>query len=96
MSNLPRMRTIKKCVEHFRNEDPETSVNEYQIRQIVKNNSFLAVMSGKKYLVDLDKLIEYFACPEADKQEHKQEPKEETKDNVIKIRESRGIRVVPE
>ena len=94
MSDLPRMRTIKKCVEHFKKEDPDTSVNEYQIRQIVKNNSYLAVKSGTKFLIDLDKLIDFFAC--GGRQEDKQEPIDEESEKVIKIREGCGIRAVPE
>lgn len=93
MSGLPRMRTIKKCVEHFKNEDPETSVNEYQIRQIVRNNSYIAVKSGTKFLVDLDKLIDFFACGGGEEEE--QEPIVKESEKVIKIRESR-IRAVPE
>ena len=91
---LPRMRTIKKCAEHFKKEDPETSINEYQIRQIVKQNSYLAVKSGTKFLVDLDKLIDFFAC--GGSEEEDQKPIDEETEKVIKIRESRGIRAVPE
>ena len=62
---MPRMRTIAQCAEYFKQEDPETAVTGWFIQECLikdENSTFKAwVRSGVKYLINLDKLIEYFA-----------------------------------
>lgn len=49
---IPQMKTIKevsKIVE----------LAEYHIRQLVKQNKIKFIMAGKKYLINMDSLIDY-------------------------------------
>lgn len=59
MENIVRMRTIKQCCEYFKSEDPETSISEYYIRILAKQNKVPVFRTGVKQLINLDKLIEY-------------------------------------
>lgn len=61
---VPRMRTLDQCAVYFKEQDPETTLTRYRIRQMVLNGTIPHVMCGKKYLVNLDKLIEYLSEPE--------------------------------
>lgn len=56
---IVRMRTIKQCYEHLHKEDPESSISEYYIRMLVKQNKVPVFLAGRKQLINLDKLIEY-------------------------------------
>lgn len=56
---LARMRTIQQCTEHFKQYDPDTAISDYYLRCLVKQNKISHVMAGKKYLINLDKLIEF-------------------------------------
>lgn len=75
---VPRMRTIDQCAELFKQQDPDTKVNKTFIRTMVLENKIPHVMCGNKYLINLDKLIEYFSGVE-----EKPEPKQEKR---VKIR----------
>lgn len=66
---LARMRTIKSVVEYFKQEDPETPVNEYFLRRLVKQGKIPVVYAGKKVLINLDKLIDYLNRDTTDQQE---------------------------
>ena len=61
---VPRMRTIEQCAAYFKEQDPATTLTKYRIRELVLNKTVPHVMCGKKYLVNLDKLIEYLSGPE--------------------------------
>lgn len=61
---LPRMRTVHEAAEELRRMDEGTAVTEYHIRQLAINNVIPRVKAGKKYLINLDALIEYLANPE--------------------------------
>lgn len=55
-----RMRTVKATVEYFKQEDPETPVNEYMLRRLIKQKKISVVHAGnKKVLLNLDKFIDY-------------------------------------
>ncbi|RHP46429.1 DNA-binding protein [Clostridium sp. AF32-12BH] len=76
------MRTIDQCAELFKQQDPDTKVNKTFIRTMVLENKIPHVMCGNKYLINLDKLIEYFSGVE-----EKSEPKPESKqEKRVKIR----------
>jgi len=59
MESISRMRTIKQTIEYFRKEDPETSISEYYLRCLVKQNKVPVFYAGVKQLINLDKLIDY-------------------------------------
>lgn len=69
---VPRMRTIDQCVAYFKEQDPETTMTRYRIKMLLLEGTVPHVMCGTKYLVNLDKLIEYLSGPEPEK---KPEPK---------------------
>ena len=60
---LPRMRTVHEAAEELRRMDAGTAVTEYHIRQLAINNVIPRVKAGKKYLINLDALIEYLSSP---------------------------------
>ena len=71
---VPRMRTIEQCAAYFKEQDPETIMTRYRIRTLIKEGTIPHVMCGPKYVVNLDKLIEYLSGP-AQEPEKKPEPK---------------------
>ena len=60
---VPRMRTLEQCATYFKEQDPDTTLTRYRIRQLVLDGTIPHVMCGNKYLVNLDRLIEYLAGP---------------------------------
>lgn len=50
--NIPRMETINKAAEI-------TGLSKYCIRQKAVNGEIVCVKAGNKYLINIDKLIEY-------------------------------------
>lgn len=56
---IARMRTIKQCFEYFKEVDPESSISEYYLRSLVKQNKIAYFKTGSKFLINLDKLIDY-------------------------------------
>lgn len=54
-----RLRTVKATVEYFKQEDPETPVNEYMLRRLIKQKKISVVHAGNKVLINLDKFIDY-------------------------------------
>lgn len=60
---VPRMRTVHEAAEELRRMDEGTAVTEYHIRQLAINNIIPRVKAGKKYLINLDALIEYLSQP---------------------------------
>ena len=61
---IPRMRTVHEAALELKKLDAGTAVTEYHIRQLAINNIIPRVKAGKKYLINLDALIEYLANPE--------------------------------
>ena len=58
-------RTIREAAVHYRAQDPDTAITEYRIRQLVVNGAVPSVRAGKKYLVALETLDDYFSHPTA-------------------------------
>ncbi len=50
--NIPRMETINKAAEI-------TGLSKYFIRQKAVNGEIVCVKAGNKYLINIDKLIDY-------------------------------------
>jgi hypothetical protein len=70
LAAIARMRTVAQCVEYFKEQDPETAISDYYIRQLVKKKKFLCLMTGRKMLINLDKLIEYLMSDEEEETEN--------------------------
>ena len=64
---IPRMRTIKEAAAEIKSIDSGTAVTEYHIRQLALSGVLPRVKAGKKYLINLDTLIEYLSNPTAEK-----------------------------
>ena len=62
---IPRMRTIKEAMQELRALDSHTAITEYHIRQLAVSGVIPRVQAGKKYLINLDTLIEYMQNPTA-------------------------------
>lgn len=65
--SLPRMRTIKEAAAEIKAIDSGTAITEYHIRQLALSGILPRIKAGKKYLINLDLLIEYLTNPDADK-----------------------------
>lgn len=60
---IPRMRTIKECMEELRQIDPNTAIREYFIRDLVNSNVIPTVHAGRKILINFDGLLQYLNNP---------------------------------
>lgn len=64
---VPKMRTIKECINEIKELDPHTAVTEYNLRKLTITGVIPRVKAGKKYLIDLDTVLEYLQNPTAEK-----------------------------
>ena len=60
---MPHYRTIRDAAAHYRELDPGTAITENYIRRLVVTGAVPATKSGKKYLVSLEALDDYFQNP---------------------------------
>ena len=56
-------RTIHDAAAWFKVRDPGTAITEYRIRQLVVSGAVPSVKVGRKYLVTIEALEEYFSTP---------------------------------
>lgn len=56
---MARIRTIEKAFEEIRQTDPNTCITKHRIRQLVINGEIPSKKAGSRYLLDLDRLVEY-------------------------------------
>ena len=61
----PRMRTAKGAVDALREEDPNTQVTVSMVRRLIRGGKVPCVPMGRKRLINVDTLIEYFRNAEA-------------------------------
>lgn len=66
-ARIPRMRTIQEAAQELRQLDPHTAMSPYHIRRLCLDGVIPTVKAGKKYLLNLDTLIDYMVNPTADK-----------------------------
>ena len=57
---IPRMRTVHEAAQELKQLDANTAVTEYHIRRLVLDGVLPRIKAGKKYLINLDSLLEYF------------------------------------
>ncbi|MEG1953972.1 MAG: excisionase family DNA-binding protein [Hydrogenoanaerobacterium sp.] len=55
---IPKMVTIKEAAK-------ATGLAEYHVRQLCINSEITAVKTGKKYLINLDRFVDYLNTPPA-------------------------------
>lgn len=57
--SIKRIRTIPTAVKEIKASDPNTSITEYFVRQLVVDGVIPSVKAGTKFLIDLDVLQDY-------------------------------------
>lgn len=57
----PRLRTLDECYNELVAVDPRTAVKKYFIRELALSGEIPCVMSGRKRLINFDKLLEYLS-----------------------------------
>lgn len=61
MSAIPRMRTVKQCVEYLKAQDPECCIGEWAVRKMIAQKKFPTIRTGNKILINLDSLLRYLS-----------------------------------
>lgn len=71
MAEIPRMRTIQQCAAYFKEQDPDSSLGEWRIRQMVNQGEIPVYRAGRRILINLDILIAYVSgtAPAAEEKE---------------------------
>ena len=54
---LPRMRSIRQALEMIKEEDPNSCLTSYYIRDLCKKNKVRYIKSGTKIMLDYDDLL---------------------------------------
>ena len=62
ITNVPRMRTIDNAYAEIKALDPQTNFTKRALRRMVKTNEIPSTQIGNKYLINLDKLLEFLSC----------------------------------
>ena len=57
---IPRLRRISDVMNEIREEDPETDVSQYVIKELLKSGKITCMKYGNAWLVNLDELYSYF------------------------------------
>ena len=58
-----RMRSIQETADFFRDMDDRTQITESTLRKMIAEGSIPFVKTGKKYLINLDALLDLFNTP---------------------------------
>lgn len=56
---LPRMRTLAEAYAYIKEKDPETAISANFVRCLIVSGAVPRMKCGKKYLVDVDLLMDY-------------------------------------
>ncbi len=56
-----RVRTIKNAYREIREQDPNTCITEWFLRQLITGGAIPSIRAGTKWLVDLDVIEEYIS-----------------------------------
>ena len=63
ITRIPRLRTVSEAYACIKEADPGTAVSANYVRCLIVSGAVPRIKCGKKYLVDLDVLIEHLNCP---------------------------------
>jgi hypothetical protein len=69
MRSLARMRTAQQVYDYLHKEDPESSVSLWYIRSLMKQGKIPVIKAGCKYLINLDKFMEFLNSEPIDEDE---------------------------
>ena len=56
-----RMRTISETFKHIKEADPDTKLTYWAFRNMVITGRIPSNFAGRKYLINIDRLEEYFS-----------------------------------
>jgi hypothetical protein len=56
---MARIRTLSEAYNCIKEMDPETAITQNALRRMVVSGNVPCVKAGKKYLLDMDVLLEY-------------------------------------
>ena len=59
MESATRIRTISGALKWIKDQDPDTSITEYQLRRWIAENKLPCIKSGNKNLINLEVLSEF-------------------------------------
>lgn len=59
-----RLRTQRELMSEIRARDPQTALTPYALRRMVLAGTIPSVRSGRRYLIDADRLDEYLFAGE--------------------------------
>lgn len=62
METKVRMRTIPQAVEELKKIDPDCHISQGILRNMVKRGEVPSVKVGKKWLINLDRMLEVFSA----------------------------------
>lgn len=57
---MNRMRTINKAYDEIKAKDPDTCITKWFLTQLITGGAIPATKAGKKWLVDMADIEEYF------------------------------------
>ena len=60
---MPRVRTLKKAYEELQTQDSSTCVSRYCFERLVKSGMIPSFKAGRKYLVNMSEVEDYFSNP---------------------------------
>ena len=58
---MVRMRTAESLLKEIRTQDPDTEITLHYIRQLIASGAIPVVHVGRKKLVNMDLVLDYFA-----------------------------------
>lgn len=56
---MPRIRTLSETYQFIKEMDAETAITPNALRRMVVSGHVPCIKAGKKYLIDIDVLLEY-------------------------------------
>lgn len=57
---LAKMRTIKQLVKHYKDNDPESPISEWEVRRLVKSGELKhRIVGNSKVIIDLNYFDEF-------------------------------------
>lgn len=56
---MERLRTIEQVIEYIKEQDPESALTEWALRQLVQDGTIPSLAVGKKRLVSLDSVEKF-------------------------------------
>lgn len=56
---MVKLRTLSEAYNYIKEQDPDTALTPWAIRIMIVSGEVPCIKSGKKYLIDMDRLLDY-------------------------------------